>query len=87
MRKGVSIMEQARYPLIERDPEVMNGRPVIKGTRLTVELILERLADGYTFEQLLENYPRLTHEGILAVLGYAAGLAHAEAEQAEHATT
>jgi uncharacterized protein (DUF433 family) len=63
-------MEQTWYPLIERDPEVMNGKPVIKGTRLTVELILERLADGYTVEQLLENYPRLTREGILAVLDY-----------------
>lgn len=66
-------MEQARYPLIERDPEVMNGKSVIKGTRLTVELILERLADGYTTEQLLENYPRLTREGILAVLDYEEG--------------
>ncbi len=73
-------MEQKQYPLIERDPEVMNGKPVIKGTRLTVELILERLADGYTIVQLLENYPRLTREGILAVLEYAASLAHAEAE-------
>lgn len=63
-------MEQTCYPLIERDPEVMNGKPVIKGTRLTVELILGRLADGYTVEQLLENYPRLTREGILAVLDY-----------------
>lgn len=63
-------MEQKRYPLIERDPEVMNGKPVIKGTRLTVELILERLADGYTTEQLLENYPRLTREGILAAQAY-----------------
>jgi uncharacterized protein (DUF433 family) len=58
--------------LIQTDPAVMMGKPVIAGTRITVELILEKLAAGETTEQLLEAHPRLTHEGILAALAYAA---------------
>jgi uncharacterized protein (DUF433 family) len=58
--------------LIQRDPAVMMGKPVIAGTRITVELILEKLAAGETAEQLLEAHPRLTREGILAALAYAA---------------
>ena len=50
----------------------MMGKPVIAGTRITVELILEKLAAGETAEQLLEAHPRLTREGILAALAYAA---------------
>ena len=64
-----------RHPLIERDPEVLSGKPTIKGTRLSVELILERLADGRTPNELLESYPRLTMEGIRAALEYGAMLA------------
>ena len=58
--------------LIQTDPAVMMGKPVIAGTRITVELILEKLAAGETPEQLLEAHPRLTREGILAALAYAA---------------
>jgi uncharacterized protein (DUF433 family) len=58
--------------LIVSDPAVMNGKPVIRGTRITVELILEKLAAGETTEQLLEAHPRLTREAILAALGFAA---------------
>jgi uncharacterized protein (DUF433 family) len=58
--------------LIQTDPAVMLGKPVIAGTRITVELILEKLAAGETAEQLLESHPRLTREGILAALAYAA---------------
>ena len=53
------------------DPEVMVGKPVVKGTRLTVELVLERLSIGESVESLLEGYPRLTKEDVLACLGYA----------------
>lgn len=53
---------------IESRPEVVTGKPVIKGTRITVELVLEHLASGATEAYLLENYPRLTHEDILACL-------------------
>lgn len=58
--------------LIVADPRIMLGKPVIAGTRVTVESILERLAAGETIEQLLEAHPRLTREGIRAALGYAA---------------
>jgi len=56
--------------LIQSDPAVMMGKPVIAGTRITVELILEKLAAGETAEQLLESHPRLTREAILAALSY-----------------
>lgn len=75
------------HPLIERNPEVMNGKPVIKDTRLTVELILERLADGFSNQELLDNYPRLTQEGIQAALNYAADLVHIEATKEERAAS
>lgn len=58
--------------LIQSDPEVMMGKPVIAGTRVTVELILEKLAAGETFEQILDAHPRLTRDSILAALAYAA---------------
>jgi len=58
--------------LITADPEVMVGKPVIAGTRLTVEFIVERLADGWTEQELLQSYPGLTHEQIHACLAYAA---------------
>lgn len=57
---------------IECDPEVMVGKPVIKGTRITVELILERLGDGWTEAELLKSFPRLTAEHIRAAQAYAA---------------
>ena len=57
--------------LIQVDPDVMLGKPVIAGTRITVELILEKMAAGETIGQILEEYPQLTREGILAALGYA----------------
>jgi len=62
--------------LIQSDPAVMKGKPVVAGTRITVELILEKLAAGETAEQILEAHPRLTREAILAALAYAAGALH-----------
>lgn len=58
--------------LIQSDPSVMMGKPVVAGTRITVELILEKLAAGETVEQILEAHPRLTRESILAALAFAA---------------
>jgi uncharacterized protein (DUF433 family) len=58
--------------LIVSDPAVMMGKPVVKSTRITVELILEKLGAGETVEQLLEAHPRLTREGIQAALSFAA---------------
>ena len=58
--------------LIQSNPDVMMGKPVIAGTRITVELILEKLAAGETVDEILEAHPRLTRESILAALKYAA---------------
>jgi uncharacterized protein (DUF433 family) len=57
---------------IERDPEVMLGKPVFKGTRLTVEFVLERLGQGASVEELLESYIGLRPEHIRAAQAYAA---------------
>ena len=65
-------------PLIQSDPSIMMGKPVVAGTRIPVELILERLAAGETVDQLLEAHPRLTKEGIQAALGFAAQALRAE---------
>lgn len=64
---------------IEANPKVMMGKPVIRGTRIPVELVLRKLAEGATFTDLLDAYPRLTREDIQAALGYAADtVAHEE---------
>lgn len=54
------------------DPAVMMGKPVVAGTRIPAELILEKLSAGETFDQIIEAHPRLTREGILAALRFAA---------------
>ena len=64
--------------LIESNPAVMMGKPVIAGTRITVELILERLSAGETIEQILDAYPRLTRDGVLAALSFAAAALRAD---------
>jgi uncharacterized protein (DUF433 family) len=62
---------------IEVNPEVMLGKPVIRGTRIPIELILRKLSEGATETDLLDAYPRLTREDIQAALAYAASsLAH-----------
>jgi uncharacterized protein (DUF433 family) len=66
-------------PLSERivvDPEILAGKPVIRGTRLAVEFILELLAAGQSETEILANYPGLTHDDLLACLAYASYLAH-----------
>lgn len=55
---------------IVSDPDVLLGKPVLKGTRLSVELILELMENGWTREQLLESYPGLTQDSISAVFAY-----------------
>ncbi|MEM1214407.1 MAG: DUF433 domain-containing protein [Bacteroidota bacterium] len=56
---------------VEVNPEVLVGKPVIKGTRVSVEFIMERLADGWTEEEILENYPSLDRNIMQAVYSYA----------------
>ena len=57
---------------IERNPEIMLGKPIIKGTRITVELLIRKLAGGFSVEELLISYPNLTKAQILAALEYVA---------------
>jgi len=57
---------------IEIDPNVMMGKPVIRGTRVTIELVLRKLGEGTTEADLLDAYPRLTREDIRAATTYAA---------------
>jgi uncharacterized protein (DUF433 family) len=54
------------------NPKVMLGKPVIRGTRISVELILRRLAEGATEAEIMESYPHLSKEDIRAAFGYAA---------------
>ena len=64
---------------IEINPKVMLGKPVIRGTRIPIELILRKLSEGAREADLLDAYPRLTREDIQAAIGYAADtVAHEE---------
>lgn len=64
---------------IEINPKVMLGKPVIRGTRITVELILRKLSEGASEVDLLDAFPRLTRQDIQAAIGYAADtVAHEE---------
>jgi uncharacterized protein (DUF433 family) len=56
---------------IVSNPDVMLGKPVVEGTRITVELILEKLSGGESVDQILESYPTLTRESVLAAIKYA----------------
>ncbi len=60
------------------DPDILVGKPVIKGTRLAVEFILELLAQGWSEADILSNYPGLAVEDIRACLAYASAVLHAE---------
>ena len=65
-------------PMFVSDPQVMMGKPVVAGTRLTVDLILEKLGSGESIEAVLASHPRLTREGVLAALRFAAQALRAE---------
>jgi uncharacterized protein (DUF433 family) len=66
------------YEMIETKPEVMLGKPVIKGTRIPVDLIVRKLGEGASFEDLIDGYPNLSREAIQAALIYAADMIHNE---------
>lgn len=63
---------------ITANPKVMLGKPVIKGTRITVELILRKVASGYSFDEIIGMYPHITKEGILACVSYAVPVIESE---------
>lgn len=58
--------------MIISDPDILLGKPVVRGTRISVELILEKLAAGESIAQILEAHPRLTEEAIRAAMAFAA---------------
>lgn len=60
------------------DPEVLVGKPVIRGTRLAVEFILDLLGQGWSEDQILQNYPGIRHEDVLACLQYARDILRTE---------
>jgi uncharacterized protein (DUF433 family) len=57
---------------IHRDPAIMVGKPVIRGTRITVELLVRECAAGLSFDEIIENYPHIREADIRAALAYAA---------------
>ena len=59
------------HDLIQSDPSVLLGKPVVAGTRITVELILEKLSEGETIQHVLDAHPRLNREGVRAALNFA----------------
>ncbi len=63
---------------ITLDPSILVGKPVVKGTRLAVEFIVDLLAQGWSEMEILRNYPGLTHEDIQACLSYASEMLRAE---------
>ncbi len=63
---------------ITSNPNILFGKPAIKGTRISVEQILDELAGGTSIDEILEAYPRLTHEAIFAALAFAADTLRAE---------
>jgi uncharacterized protein (DUF433 family) len=62
------------HELIESMPEVMRGKPVIRGTRIPVELIVRKMGEGASIDDLLDGYPNLTKESVQAALVYAADM-------------
>ncbi len=60
------------------DPDILVGKPVVKGTRLAVEFIIGLMAQGWSEADILRNYPRLTHQDLQACLGYASSILSTE---------
>lgn len=60
------------------NPGILGGKPILKGTRIAVEFVLELLASGMTSDQIIDEYPRLTRADIRAVLSYAANVVKRE---------
>jgi uncharacterized protein (DUF433 family) len=60
------------------DPRILVGKPVVKGTRIAVEMVVDLLAAGWTHQQILDSYPTLTEEDVRACLAYASEILHSE---------
>ena len=59
---------------IESNPNILYGKPVIKGTRIPVELLLEKMSNGQKFQEIIQNYPDLKEDDLFACMAYAASL-------------
>ena len=66
------------------DPEILVGKPIIRGTRISVELILDRLADGWSTEQIVDAYPRVSRQDVLAAIAFAGEVFREEEHIAIH---
>jgi uncharacterized protein (DUF433 family) len=73
---GVCVMNWQER--IELNPQVLTGKPVVKGTRIAVEFVLQMLATGVSEKEILDNYPRLTGDDIRACMEYALELVRSE---------
>ncbi len=62
------------YDYITRNPNILLGKPIIKGTRISVELVLKKMSEGATVNDLLKEYPNLTEQQIYAVLAYSSAI-------------
>ncbi|MDO8505737.1 MAG: DUF433 domain-containing protein [bacterium] len=67
--------KHAAFERIEANPKIMLGKPIIKGTRIPVSLVLNLLAHGYTFARVVETYPQLKEDDVRAAIEYASVLA------------
>ena len=68
------------HPRISQNPKVMMGKPVIRGTRIPVEIILRLLGNGHSVEEILNSYPGLTREDVLAAQAFAADFAEPQGD-------
>ncbi len=68
------IMRKEIFNRIVCDPDILSGKPVIKGTRISVEFLLELLSNNWTHQEIIDNYPYITKEDILAALEYSLSL-------------
>jgi len=75
---NTKIMESRLLKRIIVDPRIMVGKPVIRGTRIPVDAIIHRIAQGETIEEILENYPKITRQDVKAALEYAERLVRGE---------
>ena len=66
------------HPRITLAPEVLAGKPVVRGTRLSVEFVIGLLADAWSEADILKNYPDITHDDIIACLAYARDILSSE---------
>ena len=69
---GGTVMAMSRLQRITSDPDVCHGQPTVRGLRYPVQMLLELLGSGMTFEEVLDDHPDLEHEDLLAVLEFAA---------------